>query len=517
MSAPRFVQARKTTIYATVSAVDSSVVLRRLVGHDGENLEMSDFGDTGYITIDPGLTTEEIVSFTGISRATNGSVTLTGVTRGLVGVAPYGSGGTSHQHNAGAIVVSSNNPQMYDAIIDYIDGIALAGTTDASLTGKGVVEAATTAEIDADTETGSTGALLSIDPSRLALSKYGLRLPTANEKSKLSEIVNLDFFGGDGSDGELNVASGTTTLDLDTKEVWQFTSITIAPGATLTFSNGESGDKIPVLKCQGDFDNQGTITTVGKGVPGGAGSVGVNTNGGLGEDGGDGQQPAVIYADTTKPAAGIGATAGTAATSSSSAIVGSGAAATPKNAGYLTPHPMNGSSGGGGGGGLAWNGAGTPGTGGDGGAGSLSLVIEVVGNFSNSGSILTDGEDGGNGTNGTGNGSQSEGDGAGGGGGGGAAGSLIINYLGTYTNTGTLSSEGGAGGIGGMTVNKSTGGGTIYDGAGGSGGSGGASSYEDGAAGSTGTQGTGGSTDYKSGGDGGKGGDSIVYVAKVTA
>lgn len=210
MAAPKFVQAKKTTLYSSITDSDTTILLKKLVDLYGNELAMSDFGDVGYITLDPGLSTEEIISFTGFTVATDGTVTLSGVTRALVGVSPYGSGGTANSHNAGAIVVVSNNPQVYDAIIDYIDGIALAGASDASLTGKGIVEIATTAEIDADTETGSTGAILAIDPSRLALSKYGLYLPDSGQKDFLNAVVgSITMYGGNSTPTGYLLCDGT--------------------------------------------------------------------------------------------------------------------------------------------------------------------------------------------------------------------------------------------------------------------------------------------------------------------
>jgi microcystin-dependent protein len=68
----------------------------------------------------------------------------------------------------------------------YADDLALSGAPNASVTVKGIVEEATQAEIDADTAAGGTAARLAVNPSTLATSKYGTRLPTANEKSALA-------------------------------------------------------------------------------------------------------------------------------------------------------------------------------------------------------------------------------------------------------------------------------------------------------------------------------------------
>jgi Tfp pilus assembly protein PilV len=49
----------------------------------------------------------------------------------------------------------------------YIDGVAIAGAPDSSETVKGIVEEATQAEMDAGTDTGSTGAKLFVPPSKI--------------------------------------------------------------------------------------------------------------------------------------------------------------------------------------------------------------------------------------------------------------------------------------------------------------------------------------------------------------
>lgn len=211
---------------------------------------------------------------------------------------------------------------------------AETSTVDASTTVAGIVEEATGTETFAGTSTGGTGARLFVTPSTL--------------------------FGGDGSDGALNVTSGTTTINLGTKSVWQYSSISVSVGATLNFSGGTSGDKVPVLLCQGTFNNAGTITTVGLGVAGGAG-------GALITDGSDGTQTVFPFVDNTVPQAGSkGIKADGTAVGGTLAL---------KNATYFYPYALNG-SGAGGGGGVKSADTGAGGVGGAGGAGSLGLILD---------------------------------------------------------------------------------------------------------------------------------------------
>lgn len=173
-TAPRFAQARRTTLLAPITDSEViSITLRELVDVYGNQIPMSLFGAILYLTIDPGGSNEEIISCTDFTQNADGSVSLdTNIVRALSAVYPYGSGGTANPHSAGVTVVVSDQPQLYAAILAYIDDIAISGSPNASQTSKGIVEIATAAEINAGTATGSTGAPIVITPDQFALSQY---------------------------------------------------------------------------------------------------------------------------------------------------------------------------------------------------------------------------------------------------------------------------------------------------------------------------------------------------------
>lgn len=201
MPTPKYVQARDTTVHVSFSGSETAeITLKELVDIYGNALAMSDFGSILVLTFNPGNSdNEEIISTTGFTVNSDGTVTLdTSITRMLLAKSPYSaSGATAYDHAAGEKVVVSNNPQLYDAIIDYIDGIALAGAPDASMTGKGIVEIATTAEIDAGTATGSTGAIIAVAPDKLATSIYGTRLPSTAGKQYVDAATGMiSLYGG---------------------------------------------------------------------------------------------------------------------------------------------------------------------------------------------------------------------------------------------------------------------------------------------------------------------------------
>lgn len=223
MTRPKFAAIKPTTLRFSISDTETSnIVITRLVDTRGNDVDMTDLGDFGYLTIGPKTDSEEIIKFTGFTRNADNTVTLSGVTRNHLPQSPFTSTGTGSEQGAGTIVVFGNNPQVYEALLDYIDGIAISGSPDASNTSKGLVETATQAEIDADAATGSTGAELAITPDKLASSKYGTQLPSADEKAGIEGLSadNLPVV-------EDNVTQGSQTVDTQTT-------------ATDTFNVGEA-------------------------------------------------------------------------------------------------------------------------------------------------------------------------------------------------------------------------------------------------------------------------------------
>lgn len=192
MSTPLFVETAPASLYQALSTTDTQAVITPYpLDLDGNKLTIADFGSTATFTIDPKLTGyEEINGFTGIVDNGNNTATLTGLSRNLLGKAPYtASSAGGKAHGSSAVVVFSNNPQMYQGIIAYINGIALAGTVNATTSLQGLVQLATTTDLNAGTGTGSTGASLAATPSTFAASIYGLQLPSATEKAFLTQYA----------------------------------------------------------------------------------------------------------------------------------------------------------------------------------------------------------------------------------------------------------------------------------------------------------------------------------------
>lgn len=98
-------------------ATASEIILSSFTLPDGTLITMSMFGDTGYMTLEPGTSKEENISFTGVTQNANGTATLTGVTKGLNFVAPYTSEALLKlAHAGGTIAIISNSAPFYNEL-----------------------------------------------------------------------------------------------------------------------------------------------------------------------------------------------------------------------------------------------------------------------------------------------------------------------------------------------------------------------------------------------------------------
>lgn len=186
----------------------------------------------------------------------------------------------------------------------------------------------------------------------------------------LPALVQAQGFssGSTGADGALNVTSDTT-LNVPPNGIFNFTTINVASGMTLSFNRNALNTPVYLL-ATGDVTVAGTIN-----VDGGVGTSNPPVGGAGGPGGFDGGMPGFI---SIGPGAGYGPGAGKGGTHSTSgaSIAGAGAYAevstsnsTNNGTAYGSPLlvPMLGGSGGGGS-------TGNPGTGGGGGGGALLIA-----------------------------------------------------------------------------------------------------------------------------------------------
>lgn len=99
-----------------VTSTATSLTLRTLQFPDESNITITEFGDIGYATLEPGTTRVENISFTGITQNADGTATLTGVTRGLDFHTPYSSDSSrGKSHDGGTILIFSNSAPFYNS------------------------------------------------------------------------------------------------------------------------------------------------------------------------------------------------------------------------------------------------------------------------------------------------------------------------------------------------------------------------------------------------------------------
>lgn len=138
MSRPKFLQAKKSFLKSPMSSTEAgSFVLNQLLDCYGNQINVSDFSGTIRFTFNPGGSDEEIISATGFTINSDGTVTVdTGIARGLQAKYPYTAGSIAYNHPAGTpVIVLPDNPQLFEDILAYIDGLVLAaavGATDAT-------------------------------------------------------------------------------------------------------------------------------------------------------------------------------------------------------------------------------------------------------------------------------------------------------------------------------------------------------------------------------------------------
>lgn len=270
--------------------------------------------------------------------------------------------------------------------------------------------------------------------------------------------------GSTGADGAFN-PTVNTTVQIPPSGIFNFTSVNIPTGVTVTFTKNVTNTPVVIL-ASGDVAIAGTLNVSGASASGtgaaGTGATGDDGNPGAGgpggHDGGRGGRAGSVGADVTFGGYGLGPGAGAYGWTCNTNFPGGGAGGGFGSAGTTNCNgaaiggpaygssallPLIGGSGGGGGaGGTAFLGSG-------GGGGGGAILIAASGTVSVTGSLLANGGTGG----------QAAGGGSGGGGGGGSGGGIRIIAT-TITGNGTISAAGGAGGTGVNAVNGATGGGT---------------------------------------------------------
>lgn len=410
----KFVQNQPSSLAgAGVVVGNSTMILTSFTQIDGTLLTMTDFGAIGFGTVEPGNgTNEEQICFTGITQNSNGTATLTGVSS-VAFVSPYTqTANFQKNHVGGTTFVVSNTAGFYDKMVsknddETITGIytftdpnvprmdvdhtygageekyfatyklvqdtSYAGTVNATTTAKGNSQLASDAQLQAGTETGSTGASVVAHGNNFTQTPTANKVPVANSSGKLpagwggapSTLATLNasslvvenpanasvtptanyipiangsglissswldlLLRGTGSDGAVTLGAGTTTLTRD----MYYTTLIVPNGATLK-TNGyrvyatasvtiDAGGIVDFSGNNGTAGGNATAAAVGAAGAGGAalnsgtvfgsyigGAGGAGANSGIGVAGVAGTSSSDVYG-VAGTAGGAGGAAG---------------------------------------------------------------------------------------------------------------------------------------------------------------------------------------------------------------
>lgn len=492
----KFTSVPSKRLSESIGASATSFKLNNVLGWDGEALAAADFGTTLYVVFRNEANT--LIEFMEVDPTdiVNESIDIT--RRGLDYTGDLTTEVTANKlawvKNDTIVELGASSPQMYQAIKEYVDAIAVAGAPDASTTTKGIAEEATQAETDAGTAAG-TAARLFVNPSKVraknyndyvvdtgAADAYAIAPSPAITAYAAGQIFTFKVANANTTASTLNVNGlGAKSIKKSTSNALESNDLSVGQIVTVAydgtnfqllahndpifgaFGDGSDGDvtiSAPTTLTHDMYYNNlvvtSTLTTAGyrvfvRGTISGAGTVqaGAGTAG-SGVTGG--AAAAGYFSNTAGSNGGAASTAGTAGTSptytlgsNSPAGTGTGGASGNGNAGAAS-----------------------------GGAGSRNIPYEfgklafttlhgvIFGQTSLAKIVAQPGAPGGGGGGNTGSNN------GGAGGGGGASGGVVFIAARIWAGTFTIKALGGAGGNGTVGTN-----GGNYGGGGGGGGNGG--------------------------------------------
>lgn len=222
-----------------VGSSDTSIVLQTFDFPDGTNITTADFGSIAYMTLEPGTSREEQISFTGVTQNADNTATLTGVTRGLsFDESKTETSALKQAHAGGTIAVLSNTSAFYSELAIKQNDETVSGAwtfstfpqKSGSTTPTSAAELATKAYVDA-TATGS------------ALYDQNITAAVAGETVAAGELVRLSD-----ADGEWYLA------DASSASTSEGAKLGIAQGA------GTDGNAISGGVLIGGVDKNATYT-----------------------------------------------------------------------------------------------------------------------------------------------------------------------------------------------------------------------------------------------------------------
>lgn len=221
MSQPvKFASVPSKTLATSINAAATSIQVSDIKGWDGVALVAADFGTELWCVLRD--STNTFMELMQIDPTTIANSSITIIKRGLDfygGSTEISANKLTWVKNDTIVELGSNPPQMYKAILDYIDTIAIAGAPTASTILQGLVQIPTQAQVLSKTATGSTGASLAVTPALLPstlLSDYKVDTGTANAYAIApSPAITAYTVGQQFSFKALNANTTASTLNVN--------------------------------------------------------------------------------------------------------------------------------------------------------------------------------------------------------------------------------------------------------------------------------------------------------------
>ena len=201
-----------------------------------------------YATIEPQTSTKEFISFTGITQNSDGTATLTGVTRGLGFSYPYTASTTLQQaHPANAIFILSNPPQLTNQYANKNNDETISGawtigepTAASGIATKNYVDTHVnggTVSTDSVKVAGTAGETFATGTPVYLAKSDGLWYKAGTNISGAYDFSLIGIAQGAGS-AAASISGGVLISGLDTTQVAMTTGnnifVSSTPGATTT-------------------------------------------------------------------------------------------------------------------------------------------------------------------------------------------------------------------------------------------------------------------------------------------
>ena len=211
-------------LQSSIGTTDASVKLSSFKNRSSIPLTMTLLAtDIGYGTLSPQTSRSEFVSFSGITQNSDGTATLTGVTRGLSDISPFTASTTLRQAHPGqSVFILSDSPQLFEeyakkrndmaitglwSFNSYLPTTSISATSSTQFTNKNYVDSV--ANQGAATSTETNGGIVELGTLAEQADSYdgGATKPTVLQTKNSTSTCQVV--------GSYNIVASSTTGKLD--------------------------------------------------------------------------------------------------------------------------------------------------------------------------------------------------------------------------------------------------------------------------------------------------------------